>query len=98
MIYLEETFNPKHASPEALDEFVQFAQQHLLPVCPRVGARLAAAWTSSDEWVCQATQVLEIRYYRTGQYIEKTIKVRQTWRYDGESGTWMVQNGLPPFE
>lgn len=59
MIYLEETLNPKHASPEALDEFVEFARQHLLPLCPRVGARLVAAWTSSDEWVCQATQVLE---------------------------------------
>lgn len=59
MIYLEETLNPKHASPEALEEFVEFSQQHLLPVCPRVGARLVAAWTSSDEWVCQATQVLE---------------------------------------
>jgi hypothetical protein len=59
MIYLEETLNPKHASPEALDEFVDFSQRHLLPLCPRVGARLAMAWTSSDEWVCQATQVLE---------------------------------------
>jgi len=59
MIYLEETFNLKHASPEALDTFVEFAQQHLVPVCPRVGARLVAAWTSSDEWVCQASQVLE---------------------------------------
>jgi hypothetical protein len=59
MIYLEETFNPKHASPEALDQFIEFAKQHLVPVCPRLGARLVAAWTHSDEWVCQATQVLE---------------------------------------
>ena len=30
MIYLEETLNPRHASPEALDEFIEFAEQRQL--------------------------------------------------------------------
>jgi hypothetical protein len=59
MIYLEETFNLKHASPEALDTFVEFAQKHLVPLCPELGARLVAAWTSSEEWFNQVKQVLE---------------------------------------
>lgn len=59
MIYLEETFNLKHASPEALDTFIEFAQKHLVPVCPGLGARLVAAWSSSEEWFNQVKQVLE---------------------------------------
>jgi len=44
------------------------------------------------------TQILEIHYYRTDQYIEKTMQFQQKWRYNGEIGAWMVQNGLPPFK
>ena len=59
MIYLEEVFNLKDASWEALDNFIDFAQENLVPICPDVGARLAAAWSSSEEWFCQVKQVLE---------------------------------------
>jgi len=59
MIYLEETFNLAHASPEALDAFIEFSQDHLVPVCPEVGARLVAAWSTNVEWVCQVQQVME---------------------------------------
>jgi hypothetical protein len=59
MIYLEETLNLAHASFEALDNYIEFAQKQLVPVCPEVGARLVAAWSSSEEWFCQVQQVLE---------------------------------------
>jgi len=59
MIYLEETFNLAHASWEALDNFIDFSQKQLVPICPDLGARLVAAWTSDEEWFCQVKQVLE---------------------------------------
>jgi len=59
MIYLEETFNLRRASWEALDNFIDFAQKHLVPVCPDVGARLVAAWSSDEEWFCQVKQVMD---------------------------------------
>jgi hypothetical protein len=42
MIYLEETLNLKGASPEALDDFIAFSQETMVPVCKDVGARLIA--------------------------------------------------------
>jgi len=59
MIYLEETLNLAHASWEALDNYIEFAQKYLVPVCPDVGARLIAGWSSDEEWFCQVKQVLE---------------------------------------
>ena len=59
MLYLEETLNLRHASPEALDGFIDFARQRLVPICPDLGARLVAAWSSNEEWFCQVQQVLE---------------------------------------
>lgn len=59
MLYLEETFNLTHASPEALDNFIEFSQKQFVPVCPDVGARLVAAWSNDIEWFCQVKQVLE---------------------------------------
>ena len=58
MIYLEETFNLAHASPEVLDDFIDFSQKHMVPICPDVGARLVAAWSSDVEWYCQVKQVI----------------------------------------
>lgn len=59
MIYLEETFNLAHASWEALDNFIDFSQRYLVPICPDIGARLVAAWSSDEDWFCQVKQVLE---------------------------------------
>jgi len=59
MIYLEETIKLTPASPESLDNFVQFARERLVPVCPRLGARLVAAWFSHAELFAQVTQIFE---------------------------------------
>jgi hypothetical protein len=59
MIYLEEVLNLKQASWEALDNYIEFAQKNLVPLCPDVGARLIAAWSSSEEWFCQVKQIFE---------------------------------------
>jgi hypothetical protein len=59
VIYLEETFKLSPASPESLDNFAEFAQERFVPVCPRVGTRLVAAWYSHVELFAQVTQVLE---------------------------------------
>jgi len=58
MIYLEETFNLKQASWEALDNFIDFSRQYLVPLCPKLGAKLIAAWSSDEEWFCQVKQVM----------------------------------------
>jgi len=59
MIYLEEKLSLSPASPEALDGFVEFAGQRLVPVCPKLGARLVAAWFSHAELFAQVTHILE---------------------------------------
>ena len=59
MIYLEETISLAPASPETLDTFVGFAQERLVPVCQRLGARLVAAWYTNVELFSQVTQVME---------------------------------------
>ncbi len=59
MIYLEETLKLMPASPESLDNYVEFAGERLVPLCPRLGARLVAAWFSHTELFAQVTQVFE---------------------------------------
>jgi hypothetical protein len=59
MIYLEETLNLKGASWEALDDYIAFVKETMVPACPDVGARLVAAWTSDEEWFCQVRQIFE---------------------------------------
>ncbi len=59
MIYLEEKFNLIPASPETLENFIIFAQELLVPICERLGARLVLAWYNSSEWFCQVTQIME---------------------------------------
>ncbi len=59
MIYLEEKFNLIPASPVTLEEFVNFAQKQLVPVCEHLGARLIAGWYTNTEWFSQVTQIME---------------------------------------
>ena len=59
MIYLEEKFNLIPASPVTLEEFVNFAQKQLVPVCEPLGARLIAGWVTNTEWYSQVTQIME---------------------------------------
>ncbi len=59
MIYLEETLKLSPASPESLDNFVTFSQQRFIPIYPRLGTRLVAAWYSHVELFAQVTQIFE---------------------------------------
>ncbi len=59
MIYLEEKFNLIPASPVTLEEFINFAQKQLVPICERLGSRLIASWYSNTEWFSQVTQIME---------------------------------------
>lgn len=59
MIYVEEKYNITPASPETLDKFVKFAQEHFVPTSERLGARLIAAWSNYVEWYCQVIQIME---------------------------------------
>ncbi len=43
-------------------------------------------------------QTVAIRYYRTGDLIEKTTMDEQDWRYDPEREKWMLHSALPHFE
>ncbi len=59
MIYLQEILNLTPATPETLDSFIKVAQELLVPVCERLGARLVIAWFSTYEWFLQVTHVFE---------------------------------------
>lgn len=59
MIYVEETLSLSPASPENLDNFVEFAKEQFAPVSHRLGGRLVAAWTSNAELFAQVTHVTE---------------------------------------
>ena len=65
MIYLEEKFNLIPASPVTLEEFVNFAQEQLVPICERLGARLIAGWYTNSEWFSQGTAWLQTRFLGT---------------------------------
>lgn len=57
MIYLKQQFNPSPASPGGLDNFIALAEKALVPAWSRAGGRLLGAWSSTDEWFFQVTQV-----------------------------------------
>ncbi len=59
MIYLEETLNLQPATPNTLDNFIEFAQSDLIPSYHDLGTRLVAAWYSDIEMFHQVTQILE---------------------------------------
>ena len=59
MIYLEEKFNLMPASPVTIENFIEFAQKQLVPICERLGARLIAGWYTNSEWFSQVTQIME---------------------------------------
>lgn len=59
MIYLSEVLNLTPARPITLDSFIELAQELLVPICNRLGARIVVAWFSNIEWFSQVTQVFE---------------------------------------
>jgi hypothetical protein len=42
-------------------------------------------------------QTVELRYYRQGDLVEKTIGDKQFWHYDDASGQWQIDTPLPHF-
>lgn len=42
-------------------------------------------------------QTVEIRYYRTGDLVERTTRDRQAWRYDSTRAAWVLDSALPRF-
>ena len=38
-----------------------------------------------------------IRYYRTDQLVEQSIRDHQKWMFDPRLNHWVLENGLPPF-
>jgi len=42
-------------------------------------------------------QTVEIRYYRTDELVERSIRDEQYWRYDTDRMKWFLETGLPAF-
>jgi len=42
-------------------------------------------------------QSVEIRYIPPGSVVEKTLIDQQRWHFDDDTGRWMLETGLPPF-
>ncbi|QSA97054.1 hypothetical protein [Methylococcus sp. EFPC2] len=45
----------------------------------------------------RAEQIVEIRYYREDEGVEKSVTDRQAWRYDREKQQWFLESDLPKF-
>jgi len=45
----------------------------------------------------QVLQIVDIRYYKTDEMIERYIKDSQLWEYDADKQTWHLVSGLPDF-
>jgi len=89
MIYLEEKFNLIPASPVTLEKFDNFAQNQLVPVCERLGARLIAGWYTNTEWFSQVTQIMEFENMEA----LKTFRIKAS--QDSEWGEYAA--GLEDF-
>ncbi|MFX1327673.1 MAG: hypothetical protein ACFE91_05945 [Promethearchaeota archaeon] len=85
MIYLEQTLNITPASPDVRDDYIKIAQDLLVPICKRLGARLVAAWSSNYEWVMQTIQIFEF------DDIEALKKFRINASQDREWGEYIAQ-------
>jgi hypothetical protein len=80
MIYLEETLNLSPASPETLDTLVAFAQEQLVPLCPRLGARLVSAWYADVELFSQTTQIFEFDSLATFELFRAKARQDTAWQ------------------
>ena len=59
MIYLEETLDLYPANVDNMEAYIEYAGEHLVPACQRLGAHFIAAWYSSIEWFYRVTNILE---------------------------------------
>ena len=59
MIYLYETMQLSNATPVHLEQWIQFAREHLLPWYTKHGGRIMAAWICNAETLFQITQLVE---------------------------------------
>lgn len=42
-------------------------------------------------------RLVEIHYYRNDRPVEAVIEDREEWRFDEETGTWLLHSGFPAF-
>lgn len=60
MIYLQQDYDLHPASPRTRDAFVRLAQEELVPVAERHGARLVAAFFGNQDWFFRIAHFLEL--------------------------------------
>jgi len=46
----------------------------------------------------EVTQTVETEYYFVDRYIVKKIEYEQSWRYQSEMESWLLETGPPHFE
>jgi hypothetical protein len=54
--------------------------------------------TKPLEDILQVRQEAEIKYYKKGSLIEKTLRDLQLWEYDKDRKKWFLISGLPDFK
>ncbi len=54
--------------------------------------------TKVSEDKLEVTQTVEAEYYFLDRYVVKKIEYEQTWRYESNMESWMLQTGPPHFE
>ncbi|MDK1024538.1 MAG: hypothetical protein QGD92_09935 [Gammaproteobacteria bacterium] len=83
MIYLEETLNLQPATPDTLDNFIDFAQNDLIPAYHELSTRLVAAWYSNVEIFCQVTQILEFEDLNAFGNYRSSMMTETKWQQQG---------------
>ena len=46
----------------------------------------------------EVTQTVEVEYFFLDRYVVKKFEFEQSWRYQKETGSWLLQTGPPHFE
>ena len=54
--------------------------------------------TKVSEDKLEVTQTVEAEYYFLDRYVVKKTEYEQTWRYESNMESWMLQTGPPHFE
>ena len=57
---------------------------------------LRQAIPSADQ--LQVRQIVDIKYYRVDDLIERNIRDNQLWKYDPDAQVWHLVSGLPDFK
>jgi nitrogen fixation-related uncharacterized protein len=79
--------------PEAIKEETGFNKYKNIKV---VDYEVKKSGLSGDN--SEIYQIVEIGYYKLGNYILRTLRHKELWKYNEKNKSWLLKTGLPDFE